>query len=412
MVKIFSVKDAESCILDLVQPFDPNRDREQVNLAQALGRILANNVYSSLDFPHWHNSAMDGYAVCHDDLTKFEILEIAGVDIPAGSSEVMILAAGQCARIFTGGILPEGADTVVMQEDAEINGNKLICKVNPQFGDHVRRKGAFSLAGSQILKVNTKLTAAEIGILAATRHQTVNVYRQPTIAIISTGNELVDINSDLQVGQIVDSNQYALAALVTQAGAIAKPLGIIPDRRADLFEAITRAIATSDMVISSGGVSVGDYDYVAEVLTAIGANIHIRSCAIKPGKPLTVATIANKLYFGVPGNPASAMVSFWRFINGAITKLSGSNTWYPQFVTAISQADLHAEGRRETYLWGNLNNQQPSQKLNQTDWQFQPVDNYSSGNLISLAGTNALAVLKLNQTYVPKGEPVLVMLVS
>jgi molybdopterin molybdotransferase len=165
-------------------------------------------------------------------------------------------------------------------------------------------------------------------------------------------------------------------------------------------------------------VSVGDYDYVDELLAQMGAEIHIRACAIKPGKPLTVATIPQldsrntskapraKLYFGVPGNPASAIVSFWRFVQGAIAKLSGEerSSWHPKFIKATTLGDLHAQGRRETYLWGHLS-------LKNGYWQFQPVDNYSSGNLVSLAGINGLAVLRVNQTYVPAGDEVTVMLV-
>jgi molybdopterin molybdotransferase len=160
------------------------------------------------------------------------------------------------------------------------------------------------------------------------------------------------------------------------------------------------------LVISTGGVSVGDYDYIDELLASLGANIHVRSVAIKPGKPLTVATMGNLLYFGIPGNPVSSMMSFWRFIRGAIAKLNGGNPsyWYPQFIKATTTEDLHAQGRRETYLWGNLTYQKGHPV-------FQPVKNYSSGNLISVIGANSLAVMRVNQTYVPAGDEVMIMLI-
>ena len=184
----------------------------------------------------------------------------------------------------------------------------------------------------------------------------------------------------------------------------------------DGLQSEKKAISVADMVISTGGVSVGDYDYVDELLEKIGADIHVRSVAIKPGKPLTVALLTSStqvngsedkvLYFGVPGNPVSAMMSFWRFIRGAIAKLNGANAsyWYPQFVKASTIEDLHSQGRRETYLWGSLTYQKGKPI-------FQPVKNHSSGNLISAIGANALAVMRINQTYVPKGDETIVMII-
>jgi molybdopterin molybdotransferase len=419
---MITVTEAETCILNLVQPFEPDRDRDRIALTDALGRVLARDVVSDVDLPHFDNSAMDGYAVRYGDLAQTAKLRIVDPDIPAGTNIAQPLERGQCARIFTGGMLPEGADTVVMQEDTERDGNSLHLKIEPQQGDYVRRRGEFYRAGTTLMQGGTRISATELGVLAAARCQMVDVYRQPVVAILSTGSELIDLYADLPLtpGQIIDSNLYVLAALVKQAGAIAYPIGIVPDRKEELLSAMLRAIAVADVVISSGGVSVGDYDYVERLLDQIGADIHIRACAIKPGKPLTFATIPNhpstdnpaqgsqrsKLYFGVPGNPASAMVSFWRFIQGAIAKLSGAEKshWYPQFIKAIALGDLHAQGRRETYLWGNLS-------LSDGRWQFTPASNHSSGNPVSLAGTNGLAVLRVNQTYVPSGDEVLVMLV-
>jgi molybdopterin molybdotransferase len=407
-----SVSSAEAIILSLVQPFNSESDR-QIELRQALGRVLAEDINSELDFPHWDNSAMDGYAFCFADLEGLDRLAIATQEIPAGAVETEPLGKGECIRIFTGGMMPKGADTVVMQEDVEVEGSCLRFKNTPHKGEYVRHRGEFYLAGTTLLTKGTKLTATDLGALAAARCQNVSVYRQPKVAIFSTGNELVSLSSSesLQQGQIIDSNQYALAALVTQAGGIPLLMGAVPDRQAALKATIETAIASADLIISSGGVSVGDYDYIDGILTEMGAELHIQSVAIKPGKPLTVATFEHRdqktqLYFGVPGNPVSAMVSFWRFIRGAIAKLGGNDasSWYPQFVLAQTTQDLGAQGRRETYLWGHLT-YEAGRAI------FSPVTNYSSGNLISVTGTNALAVLKVNQTYVPAGETVSVMTV-
>jgi molybdopterin molybdotransferase len=407
---MLSVAEVEKIILNLVKPFDPEIDSEIIPLSQALNRILASDIRSELDFPHWDNSAMDGYALRCEDLKEDLQLAIAVDQIPAGIAIVKNLAQGECIRIFTGGLLPIGADTVIMQEDTERIGDFLQLKIKPTQGEYVRHKGEFIQAGTTIVNAGTRLGATEIGALASARCRQVKVYRQPKIAIISTGNELVSLDSSqpLELGQIIDSNLYALSALIEQAGAIAIPFGAVSDHKLELEKVMQQAIATADIVISTGGVSVGDYDYVDELLEKMGADIHVRSVAIKPGKPLTVAIFKeNKtIYFGVPGNPVSAMMSFWRFIRGAIAKLNGTNEiyWYPQFIKAITTEDLHSQGRRETYLWGNLTYQKGSPV-------FQPVKNYSSGNLISAIGVNALAVMRVNQTYVPAGDVAIIMLI-
>ncbi len=410
-----NVSEVEKIILDLVKPFNSEIDSEILPLSQAIARILAEDINSELDFPHWDNSAMDGYALRYADLEDLDNLQlaIASDDIPAGVAIAQTLAKGECIRIFTGGKLPEGADTVIMQEDTERLDNLLQIKIKPTQGEYVRRKGEFIKAGATMVSAGTRLGATEIGALASARCQQVKVYRQPKVAIISTGNELVSLDNSqsLQLGQIIDSNLYALSALVNQAGAIAIPFEMVRDDKIQLELVMQRAIAIADIVISSGGVSVGDYDFVDEILEKMGANIYVRSVAIKPGKPLTVATFTtislNKiLYFGVAGNPVSAMMSFWRFIRGAIAKLSGTNEtyWYPQFIRAITTEDLHAQGRRETYLWGKLT----YQKGNPV---FQPVPNYSSGNLMGAIGTNASAIMRINQTYVAAGDEAIVMII-
>ncbi|MBD2187212.1 molybdopterin molybdotransferase MoeA [Pseudanabaena mucicola] len=407
---MFSVAEVEQIILNLVQPFDPELDSEVIHLSRSQNRILVEDIHSPLDFPHWHNSAMDGYALRYADLANLSELKIAiaTAQIPAGSAIAQTLPQGECMRIFTGGRLPIGADTVIMQEDTEPIDNVLYLKTKPSQGEYVRHQGEFITAGTKLINAGTKIGATKIGALAAARCQQIKVYRQPKIAIISTGNELVslDSSSPLQSGQIIDSNLHTLSALVTQSGAIAMTFGAIPDHKAKLIEVMQQAIATADLVISTGGVSVGDYDYIDELLASLGADIHVRSIAIKPGKPLTVATIGKILYFGVPGNPVSSMMSFWRFIRGAIAKLNGGNPsyWYPQFIKATTTEDLHAQGRRETYLWGHLSYQKGHPV-------FQPVKNYSSGNLISVIGANSLAVMRVNQTYVPAGDECIIMLI-
>ena len=288
---------AEAIILDQVIPLTVD-ETETLSLLNAQGRILAEDVRSHLDFPHWDNSAMDGYAVRYDDVkdcTSDQPVSLAIVEeIPAGVQPQTEIQTGQCARIFTGAILPAGADTIVMQENATRQDDTVSILEAPNPQSFVRHKAAFYQAGHSLLKAGTLLTAPDIAVLAAAQCATVTVYRRPRVAILSTGDELVPIDQPLQAGQIVDSNRYALAALITAAGAEPVALGIVPDQPDKLKEAIAHALSTADIVLSSGGVSVGDYDYVDQILAELGATIHIRAVAVKPGKPLTVATVETK----------------------------------------------------------------------------------------------------------------------
>jgi molybdopterin molybdotransferase len=220
----------------------------------------------------------------------------------------------------------------------------------------------------------------------------------------------------LKPGQIVDSNQHALAALIEHSGAVPIPLGTVPDNPEALAEGINTALQKADLIVSSGGVSVGDYDYVDRVLADLGATLPIRAVAVKPGKPLTVATLSsqagaqgmeNILYFGLPGNPVSALVSFWRFVVPAIRKRSGQRDgWSPIFVSATTEDGLKSGGSRETYLWGHLT-------LSPQGNRFHLAGgSHSSGNLINLAGTNALAVVPVGTQSIAPGATVNVMQVS
>ncbi len=404
------VSAAEQIIRDLV----PVSDTEPVDLTLATGRILANSIESRLDFPHWDNSAMDGYAVKFADVRSstpkhpitLEIVE----EIPAGYQPQREIQAGEAARIFTGAIVPVGADTIVMQEHTQrVQKNFVKIQITPTAKSFIRQRGAYARIGDRLLAAGTVLNPPEIAILAATGCRQVEVYRRPRVAILSTGDELVTPSETLKPGQIVDSNQYALAAFVTQAGGIPICMGIVPDDRVKLTAAMRDAIATADFVISTGGVSVGDYDYVEAILGELGGDIHIRSVAIKPGKPLTVAKFGregrNVVYFGLPGNPVSALVSCWRFVKLAIAKCAGlpESECQPRWLDAITTQDLTADGQRETYLWGKL-------ALSDGRYQFSLAGGtQSSANLINLAGTNALAMVPVDLTTIEAGSTVRVL---
>jgi len=405
---MLSVKDAETIIFNHVQPLNQENDLEVVDLLTAFQRILATPVISSLDFPHWDNSAMDGFAVRYEDVQNSNsenqtILEVVE-EIPAGYQPQNPIKPGQAARIFTGAIIPKGADTVIMQEKTNLQENQVFIFARPQPQEFVRKQGDFYQAGTELLPAGITLNAAEIAILAAAQFPKISVFRRPRVAIFSSGDELVTPEQTLKPGQIVDSNQYALASLVRNLGAEVLTLGIIKDNPSALTQTINYAINNSDIVISSGGVSVGDYDYIANILTSLGAEIHFRAVQMRPGKPLTFATFPNSLYFGLPGNPVSALVTFWRFVEPTIKKLSGINQgWEAKFLKVKSHSELKSNGKMETYIWGNL-------KLNDGIYEFQQTSgNLNSGNLINLAQTNALAILPVGKTLINPGEETLVL---
>jgi molybdopterin molybdotransferase len=403
------VAEAEKIILDLVQSIS---ETEIINLENASNRILAESVTSKLDFPYWDNSAMDGYAVKYSDVQnaslnssiKLKIIE----EIPAGYVPKIEVKSGETARIFTGAMLPLGTDTIVMQENTKKDGDYVLILEAPKPEQFVRKKGEFYQAGEILLTPGIKINSPELAILATAQCTQVRVFCQPKIAFFSTGNELITPQETLTKGKIIDSNQYLLASFIAKNGGIPLNLGIVPDDKELLKHTIFQAINQANLVISTGGVSVGEYDFVDEIITELGGKIHIYSIAIKPGKPLTFATFDNGcIYFGIPGNPVSTMVTCWRFVEPALRKLSGlKNNYQPLFITAKTRQDLYSGGKRETYLWGKS-------YLVNGGYEFELASgSHSSGNLINLAQTNALAVIPMGTNLIPVGANLTIMLVD
>lgn len=444
MVSALSAMAAEESIRAMVVPLsqqDLNLTIEVVPLAAGLGRILAQSIASPLDFPPWDNSAMDGYAVRYADVTQATpehpvILTIVD-KIPAGNYPQRSLQLGEAARIFTGSILPPGADTIVPQEDVEIlqdvqdpeiktlniktpeiksaiNKRAIKVKLSPdRLGAFVRYRGEYYTAGTPLLPAGIRLGATDLGVLAAAHCPQVPVYRSLRVGLLSTGNELVALDTPppLPLGKGVDSNQVALGAILQSLGIVPMSLGIVPDDPQQLKETIARSLPDWDVLISSGGVSVGDYDYVEQILEDLGANVVVRSVAVKPGKPLTVAKFAanesGPLYFGLPGNPVSALVSFWRFVQPALEQMSGwaqpPTRLVTGYTTEVLQGDLH----RETYIWGKaIFSDVTSGALSQGYWFTPAAGSKSSGNIIRLSQVNALAILPAGQRSLEGGSPV------
>jgi molybdopterin molybdotransferase len=355
---MLTVTEAGARVLAAVRPLEA----ELVPIDQAQGRVLAHAITSRRDLPPWDNSAMDGFAVRSADLPG--ILPVAGT-VAAGHAPGIVLAPGTALRIMTGAPLPEGADAVVIREDAqELPGElpgapgarvRLAAPAPP--GDNVRRRGEDVAAGQHALDAGVCLGAGEIGFLAALGHGMVRVARRPRVAILSTGDELVSVDVPPRPGQIVNSNMYALAAQVRDAGAVPVNAGIALDRPDDLLPRIREALA-ADVLITSGGVSVGDFDFVKDALAAAGVSVGFWKVAMKPGKPLAFgATAAGGLVFGLPGNPVSSMVGFELFVRPALLAMQGARELHRPRVPVTITSGYGKQPGRAHFLRATLRRQ-------------------------------------------------------
>src|SRR5256885_1981153 len=294
-------------------------ESEDVALADALGRVLRQDVAAPEDVPQRDNSAMDGYAVRAEDVAGAPLSLRVIEDLPAGTVAAKRVDAGTAIRIMTGALLPEGADAVVQVELTDTGSEVVrVLEAVPR-GANVRSRGEDMHRGDLVLRDGTPIRAGELGVLASVQQRVVRVGRRPEIAIFSTGDEVIDVNAPRELGKVINSNAYALAALAREAGALPRVLPIVPDR-ADATVAAIESALTSDFVVSSGGVSAGAFDFVKDALDSLGAETKFWQVAMKPGKPVVLSRLRDRLYFGLAGNPVSCMVSFLLFVAPSIRK--------------------------------------------------------------------------------------------
>ncbi len=334
-------------------------ETERVGLLDALGRVLAEDAVSDIDVAPFDNSAMDGYAVIaaetasatEDDPVRLEVID----HIAAGSTPSVAVRPGTASRIMTGAPMPEGADAVIMVEHTRpgpAGGDtgdwvELLRPASP--GDNVRGRGEEVRAGSVVVEAGDTIGPAGIGLLAATGHSEVAVYRRPRVAVISTGDELVDIDEHPGPGKIRDSNSYSLSAQVIAAGGVPLRHGRVPDDFEATREAFTRAAEEADFIIASGGVSVGDHDHVKPVLEEIG-EMEFCKVAMRPGNPQTLGSIGGVPFFGLPGNPTSSFVGFEVFVRPALRFMQGYSRLRRPHVTVRLAHDVHKKPSRRYYL--------------------------------------------------------------
>jgi molybdopterin molybdotransferase len=359
---------------------------EGVALDDSLGRPLREDVVATHDHPGADNSAMDGYAVRADDLANAPVTLPVIADIPAGHPTNLHLEPGSAMRIMTGAFVPTGADAVVQVELTDGGVERVtIAKAVPR-GASIRRRGEDMRAGDVVLRGGVRIGAAEIAILASAGKSRVQAGRRPTVAILSTGDELVDVGETPAPGQIVNTNGSLLSALVRETGAIARPLGIVRDTREATIAAFESAME-SDFVISSGGVSVGAFDFVKDALDALGAETRFWRVAMKPGKPVVLSRLRDRVVFGLPGNPVSCFVSFHLFVAPALRKAMGQET---QLYAPTVRARLTGavKGAPERRVYARVQVASRDGALFAT-----PLTSQSSGALTSMLTANGLAVI-------------------
>jgi molybdopterin molybdotransferase len=392
------LQEALARILAEVRPVD---GFETVATRDSLDRVLHESIRSALDVPAHTNSAMDGYALDGGALPAegeqaFRIIGTAWAGRPfAGTA-----APGDCVRIMTGAPLPDGADTVVMQEQVRRDGDTVLIGAGHRRGQNVRPAGEDLKAGEIAIEAGVRLRPAQLGLIASLGISELRVRRRPRVAFFSTGDELVSIGGTLGHGQIYDSNRYTLFGMLRRLGLEVLDFGVVRDRREDLEHALQSAAAQADAVISSGGVSVGEADFVTETLERIG-EVGFWTVAIKPGRPIAFGRIGGSLFFGLPGNPVSVMVTFYQLVQPALQCLAGlAEPELPVLVTATSESRLKKKPGRREFQRGVLSRGADG------GYRVRATGHQGSGVLRSMAAANCFIVLPEDSGTIEPGAEV------
>ncbi|KJG34266.1 bifunctional molybdopterin-guanine dinucleotide biosynthesis adaptor protein MobB/molybdopterin molybdotransferase MoeA [Photobacterium angustum] len=346
---MLSVTQGREKILEQIKPL---HNSESVNLHQALGQIVAHDILSPVNVPQHTNSAMDGYAISGDDIER-ESYHVVG-QVLAGHSYDKPLEHGEAVRIMTGAPVPQGADTVIMREQAAQKGDAVTFDKtmgNIKAGQNVRQAGEDLALGQIAVASGTTITAPELGMVASLGIDKITINKPIRVAIFSTGDEVQQPGETQKQNCIYDSNRYTLYALLTNLGCEVIDLGIIDDNEASLEKTLTQASTKADLILSSGGVSVGDADYIKTVLNKLG-KINFWRINMRPGRPLAFGTIGNVPFFGLPGNPVAVMVAFLQFVEPAIRKQQGIINWQPKTHQAIAIEKLRSRSGRTEYTRG------------------------------------------------------------
>jgi len=389
-------------VLEVVQPLAPL----EVGLLDAHGCVLAEDVVAPAPLPGFDNSAMDGYAVRAADVTHVPIVLPVVGDVAAGPASHLRVQQGLCVRIMTGAFVPHGADTVVPVEHTDGGIAQVRIDRAPSPGQHIRRAGEDVQPGELVLPTGTHLGAAQLGLAAAVGRARLLVRPRPRVVVVSTGSELVEPGAPLQPGQLYDSNSITLTTACQEAGAIAYRVGIIPDDPRTLLDALEDQLVRADLLVTSGGVSVGAYDVVKEVLSRLGT-VGFHRVAMQPGMPQAFGVIGpdRTPVFGLPGNPVSALVSFEAFVRPALRRMLGAPFVSRPVVSATALEDLRSPLGKRSFLRVRL-------EVRDGAYVVSPVSGPGSHLVAGLARANALAVIPDEVEHVPAGGAVQVMMLE
>lgn len=401
---MITVEEALDQILSHIQPLG----FEKVSLLEALGRVIAEDIYADRDIPPLDNSGMDGYAVRSEDLqnassdhpVRLEVIE----DLPAGFLSKKKVQKGQAIRIMTGAPIPKGADTVVPVEDTEQDDRFVLIHTILPRDENIRKAGEDVKKGERVISKGDLIRPSEVGMLASVRRSFVSVFQRPLVAILCTGEELVDVDGNMDEVKIVSSNSYTLAAQVKDCGAIPIQLGIARDRKQEIEDRLRHGIR-ADVLIASAGVSVGDYDFVKDALKDLGMEMIFWKVAMKPGKPLAFGKIEGKPVFGLPGNPVSSMVSFEQFVRPSLLKMMGHRQLFRPVIEAVLKEDIQKKPGRRHFIRASVSFERDHYAVRVTGAQ-------GSGILRSMVKANGFIVIPEDCERVRAGESVKVQLLD
>lgn len=388
---LLSINEVQTLLLEAARPVN---EIEIIRTEAACGRTLANDLHSAHDVPPHDNSAMDGYAVRCSDTASLASLKVTQ-RIPAGSTGTQ-LQPGTAARIFTGAPIPPDCDAVVMQEEVSLNGDQVTLTRQVKAGQNIRRRGEDIASGSIVLQAGKKLSPQDLGLAASIGVAELTVRRQLRVAVFFTGDELVMPGQPLGSGQIYNSNRYVLRGLLGNLGCIVTDLGIVEDSLQATREALRQAAREHDLVLTCGGVSVGEEDHVKAAVEAEG-RLDAWKIAIKPGKPLAFGHVGNTPFIGLPGNPVSSFITFLLFATPFIKRSQGQREVLPQPLLATAAFDWHKPDKRQEYLRARIS----LSGTGKPEASLYPQQ--GSGVLTSCSWANALVEIQPNQS-INKGD--------
>lgn len=398
--------DADQAVNLILKTIKPSNELERLSIKECLGRTLAKDIKSTINVPGHTNSAMDGYAFRGEDIPQDRPKAFTMIGTAfAGKPFLNSVSKNQCVRIMTGGTMPDNTDTVVMQERIQKKDGKILIDNTNKLGQNVRQAGEDISINETVLSKGKVIAPAELGLLASVGIKSIAVTKKLRVAFFSTGDELRPVGTKLEKGQIYDSNRYTLYGMLTRLGVEVIDMGVIADQREAVENAFNKASEIADIIITSGGVSVGEADFVKETLEKLG-EVKFWKVAMKPGRPLAFGRIKNAWFFGLPGNPVSVMVTFYMFVQPAIRKMMGANAYEPLTINALSTSKLRKRPGRIEYQRGILSQIKDGETVK---YEVNKTGAQGSGILRSMSNANCFIILPMESAGVDIGDIVKVL---